>query len=58
MRSDACIVISTQLLSCPVPQWSFPAIEAVVTVFSGDQQILRNPDSPTFLYDFLPTCQT
>jgi hypothetical protein len=58
MRSDACTVISTQLLSCHVPQWRFPAIEAVVTVFADDQQIRRYPDSPTLRYTYLPSCQS
>jgi hypothetical protein len=58
MRSDACTVISTQLLSCHVPQWIFPAIEAVVTVFADDQQIRRHPESPQLRYTYLPSCQS
>ena len=56
--SDGCTAMSNTLLSCPVPSWSFPAVDvnAEVTVFDGTQPIERLPDSPPLLYSFVPSC--
>jgi len=55
-RSDPCSAISTTVLSCPVPPWTYPAIEAVVTVFNQERQIERVSGSPILLYEYLPSC--